>query len=131
MDEPRKNASLCEGSITEKCCGKLLAYSMSSTYVEVTSGMLSEKMYDHLETGQLLPEEQKGCRKRSRGTKDQLLIDKMVLRNCKRRKTNLAMAWIDYRKAYDMVPHSWILETLELTGRAPNIQRLVRESMQN
>ena len=98
---------------------------------KLLSGMLSEKMYYHFEMGQLLSEEEKGCRKRSRGTKDQLLIDKMVLRNCKRRKTNLAMAWIDYRKAYDMVPHSWILETLELTGIATNIQRLVRESMQN
>jgi len=24
------------------------------------------------------------------------------------------MAWIDYRKAYDMIPHSWIAECLEL-----------------
>ena len=44
-------------------------------------------------------------------TKEHLLVDKMVMRNCKSRKTNLAMAWIDYKKAYDMVPHSWILET--------------------
>ena len=63
------------------------------------SGMLSEKIYDHLGTQQILPEEQKGCRKGSRGTEDQLLIDKLVLWNCKRRKTNLAMAWIDYCKA--------------------------------
>ena len=24
------------------------------------------------------------------------------------------MAWIDYKKAYDMVPHSWIIECLDL-----------------
>ena len=28
------------------------------------------------------------------------------------RKKNLSMAWIDYKKAYDMVPDSWILECL-------------------
>ena len=95
------------------------------------SGVLSEKIYDHLEAEQLFPEEQKGCRKGSRGTKEYLLVDKMVMRNCKRRKTNLAMAWIDYKKAYDMVPHSWILETLQLTGVAKNIQRLVGASMKN
>ena len=72
------------------------------------SGVLSEKIYDHLEAEQLFPEEQKGCLKGSRGTKEHLLVDKMVMGNCKRRKTNLAMAWIDYKKAYDMVPHSWI-----------------------
>ena len=49
----------------------------------------------------------------------------------KRRKANLAMAWIDCRKVYVVVPHSWILETLELTGIALNIQRLVREGMVN
>ena len=54
----------------------------------------------------------------------------MVLRKCKRRRTNLAMAWIDYRKAYDMVPHSWILEALQLMSITPNIHRLVRESME-
>ena len=62
---------------------------------KIFNGILSEKIYDHLETEELIPEELKGYRKGSRGTKDQLIIDKMVLRNCKRRKTNLAVAWID------------------------------------
>ena len=35
---------------------------------------------------------QKGCRRKSRGTKDQLLIDKMVMRSCKRRLCGLGMA---------------------------------------
>ena len=95
------------------------------------SGVLSEKIYDHLEAEQLFLEEQKGCRKGSRGTKEHLLVGKMVMRNCKRRKTNLAMAWIDYKKAYDMLPHSWILETLQLIRVAQNIQRLVGASMKN
>ncbi len=30
------------------------------------------------------------------------------------KKRNLNMAWIDYRKAYDMVPHSWIVEMLRM-----------------
>ena len=77
-----------------------------------------------------MPDEQKGCRRGSRGTKDQLLIDKAVLRDCKRRSTNLAMAWIDFRKAYDMVPHSWILECLELFGVANNIRIFLQESME-
>ena len=34
----------------------------------------------------LLPTEQKGCRRRSRGTKDQLLIDKAVMLQAKRKK---------------------------------------------
>ena len=32
------------------------------------------------------------------------------------------MAWIDYRKAYDFVPHSWILECLDMLGIADNVR---------
>ena len=38
-----------------------------------------------------LPVERKGCRRKSRGTKDQLLINKMVLADCERKHKNLAM----------------------------------------
>ena len=51
---------------------------------KLMTGMLAEKTYSHLERENVLSSEQKGCRKRSRGTKDQLLIDKMVLTDCKR-----------------------------------------------
>ena len=67
--------------------------------------VMGETLYHHLERNGLLTDEQKGCRKGSRGTKDQLLVDKAILKNCRRRLTNLSMAWIDYKKAYDMVPH--------------------------
>ena len=39
-----------------------------------------------------LPEEQKGCRRGIHGTKDHLLIDKIVLKDCKKKHTNLSMA---------------------------------------
>ena len=51
----------------------------------------------YLEEVKILPEEQKGCKRGSCGTKDQLLIGKTVLKDCKKRHTNLSMAWIDYR----------------------------------
>ena len=43
-------------------------------------------------------------------------INKMIMREVKMRKRNLSMAWIDYKKAYDMVPHSWIIDYLEAVG---------------
>ena len=67
----------------------------------------------------------------SRGTKDKLPIDKAVIRNCKRRKSNLNMAWIDFRKAYDMVPHSWMLKSLDLIGTPRNVIDLLKNSMKN
>ena len=56
---------------------------------------------EYLKIYNLLPVEQKGCRKNCRGTKEQLLIDKMVLNDCKKKHTNLGMVWTNY-----MIPHS-------------------------
>jgi hypothetical protein len=63
-----------------------------------------------------MPKEQEGCCRGSRGCKDQLLISKAILQECKRRRKNLCMSQIDYQKAFDRVPHSWIIKSLELTG---------------
>ena len=40
------------------------------------------------------------------------------------------MTWIDYKTAYDMVPHSWIAECLDLFGVAENIKSLLVSSME-
>ena len=61
-------------------------------------------------------------------TKDQLLIHKAVMREAKR--TCLSMAWIDYKKAYDMVPHSWVLEVMGMMGVAGNVDGLIRGGME-
>ena len=95
---------------------------------KLMTGMLAEKMYSHLERHNALPYKQKVCSKGSRGTKDQLLIDKTVLRDYIKRHTNLAIAWIDYKKAYGMVPHSCISECLEMFGIANNVQDLLYNS---
>jgi len=96
---------------------------------KLLTGIIAEELYNYLEEAALLTWEQKGCRKGSRGTKDQLLIDKMILKNCKTRLTSLAVAWIDYRKAYDMVPHSWIEKCLDMFGIAVNVKSFISESM--
>ena len=74
----------------------------------------------------------RGVGKESQGTKlSQLLIDKAILKNCRRRLINLSMAWIDYKKTCDMVLHSWILKCLEIVGAAKNIISPISNSMVN
>ena len=83
-----------------------------------------------MENENLLPEEKKDCRRKSGGTKDQLVIDKTILKHCRKRRRNLAMAWIDYRKTYDFVPHCWILECcLDMLGIADNVRSFLEKSM--
>ena len=93
------------------------------------SGILSRKILTHLSSNKMLAFEQKGICPGSKGTKDQLLIDKMVGTDCKTRRTNLAVAWIDFQKAYDSVPHSWIIEILCLYKINPLIQYVIKQSM--
>ena len=73
---------------------------------KLLTGIINEKLHDDLNQQDLPPEEQKGCQRKTRGTKDQLLIDTAVVRKSKRMKTNLNVAWVDFQKAYGMVPHS-------------------------
>ena len=98
---------------------------------KLLTGVMGEKLYHHLGRNGLLTDEQKRCRKGSRGTKDQLLVDKAILKNRRRRLTNLSVAWIDYKKAYDMVPHSWSLKCLEMAGTAKNMISIISNSMVN
>ena len=41
------------------------------------------------------------------------------------------MTWIDYKKAYDMVPHSWISDCLDMFGIANNVQDFLNNSMKS
>ena len=45
-----------------------------------------------------------------------------LLKDYKKRHNNLSMEWIDYKKAYDFVPHSWITECMELFGIADKVR---------
>jgi hypothetical protein len=65
----------------------------------------------------LTPKAQRGCCRGSKGCKDQLLISKAILQERKRKKKKkLCMAWIDYQKPFNRVPHSWIIKSLEIIG---------------
>ena len=67
---------------------------LSTTYKLLTS-IITEHTYSFLEQKELLQCEQKGCRKGSGGCKDQLLINRMIIENCHKKKQSLSTAWID------------------------------------
>ena len=58
--------------------------------------IFADKIYDHLLMNSILSYEQKGCRKGATGIKYQLLIDKVVLKEVKKFRKNVATAYIDY-----------------------------------
>jgi hypothetical protein len=50
--------------------------------------------------------------------------------DCRRRNKNLSMAWIDYQKAFDSVPHSWVEKSIELVGVKRKIVRFCKLSVE-
>ena len=99
------------------------------TIWKLLTSVISDQIYNFLDSNNLIPWQQKGNKRKSRGTKDQLLIDKLIMNMAKRKKRNLRMIWIDYKKAYDSVPHTWILECLRIYGIADNVIAFLEKSM--
>ena len=101
---------------------------LPTTY-KILTAILSNRIYNHLQENQILPEEQKGCRKGSRGCKDSLLISQMIVKHAKKIKNNLNITWIDYRKAFDSIPHAWIIRVMEIYKVCDVIVRFIQQSM--
>ena len=77
----------------------------------------------------MFPDEEKGCRKRSRGTAELLYIDQHILNESKTRRKNLAMAWIDYKNAYNMVPQSWIIQCHKIYKISHEVLNFIEQTM--
>lgn len=66
----------------------------------------------------------------TRGDKHQILIDRAVNQDCKTRQTDLSTTWIDYKRVYESMPHTWILECLELHN-TKSLHQELNEAVEN
>ena len=80
--------------------------------LKLLSGIVADKLEEH--TSHPPTSAQWGNGRNTRVAKCQLLVDQAIFQDTKKRQTNLAMAWIDYKKAYDSIPNSWILQCLSM-----------------
>ena len=81
---------------------------------KLLTAQIREEIYYSLTSRGLFPDDQKWCRKGSRCIAELLYIDQHIQNESKNWRKNLAMAWRDYKKAYDMVPQSWIINCLKI-----------------
>ena len=98
---------------------------------KLLTGIIDDEIYGFVDNEAILPEEQKGCRRKSKNTGDQLYIDKMPLQEVKQRKKNLVMRYIDYHKACDMGPHYWVIDSLNMIDMATNVLNFFGEMMKS
>ena len=97
---------------------------------KILTAQIREKIYYSLTSRGLFPDEQKGRRKGSRGTTELLYIDQHILNKSKTIRKNRAMAWIDYKKVYDMVPQSWIIHSLRMYKISHEVINFIKKTMQ-
>ena len=91
------------------------------TIYKIYTTCIAEKIYKHLDANKLLAEEQKGCIKNSQSCKEQLVTDTVVLKQAHKENRNLYIAYIDYRKAFDSVPHNWLIHVIQIYRIDPQI----------
>ena len=77
----KQNFSYSKGSCKRNAAGNHRPVTCLNPLLKLMANIIVDKLYQHLENENLLLEEQNGCRYPSRGTKDQLLTDKAVIRN--------------------------------------------------
>ena len=71
----------------------------------------------------------KGCYKRTRSRRELLYIDQRILNESKTRRKNLVMAWINNKKAYDMVPQSWIINSFKMYKISDDVIDFIEKTM--
>ena len=87
---------------------------LQNTMYKIYTAILTEFIMDHCERNEIITVEQVAGKRGSWGCTDQLLINKMVYEEFKTNRRNLATAWLDYKKAFDSVSHTWLIKSLEL-----------------
>ena len=63
------------------------------------------------------------------GTVDQLIIDRCIMEEVKQHHRNLAVAFYNYKKAYDKVRHYWMIRVYEWIRIPKNVIKLIKELM--
>lgn len=84
------------------------------TIYKIITATITKKITTHIEHHGVLAEEQKGCRRGHMGCKEQLVIDSTIHKHAASKNRNLHCTYIDYKKAFDSIPHSWLIQILQI-----------------
>ena len=99
---------------------------MTKHHTVTLTGAASRVLMHHAERFQPLSEEQKALRKGRRGCLDALAIDQAISKERKDREADMSVAWLDIRKAYDLVPHKMIKDALKNCTAPQWVQQLIK-----
>lgn len=101
------------------------------TMYKIITSIITQKIDRHNTENKILTEEQKGCRKNSRGCKEQIIIDSVISKQAEHTQRNLTTCFIDYKKAFDSIPHSWLIKVLDIYKTDPVLTTFLKTTMQS
>ena len=93
---------------------------LQNAMYKVYTAIIADFIMEHCERNGIVTEEQAAGKRSSWGCADQLLINKMIYEEVVSNRRNLVTVWLDYKKAFDSMPDSWIPESLKL-AKVPDI----------
>ena len=82
--------------------------------LKLYTSCINQFLHDHCEINKIVTTEQAGGKKDIWDCLELLMISKMILGEVIKHKRSIVMAWLDYQKAFDAVPHKWVLIVLKL-----------------
>ncbi|XP_050679442.1 uncharacterized protein LOC126975555 [Leptidea sinapis] len=99
------------------------------TIYKILTLAITTKINKHVEHYNIIAEEQKGCRRGHMGCKEQLIIDSTIHKHATSKNRNLHCTYIDYKKAFDSIPHSWLIKILQIYKINPKIINFLHDIM--
>ena len=83
-------------------------------YHVILTSSLARHIERHIDDNIIKEVTQKGCCQGKNSCKNHLMTNKTINGNARQGQADLLMTWIDYKRAFYSVPHSWIIEVLKI-----------------
>ena len=100
-----------------------------NTCYKIFTGMIGNYMQEHAARNDIWDKCQLGTSSGVLGTVDQLIIDRAIMDEVKGQQRNLAVAFYDYQKAYDMVRYDWMIRFYQWMGIPEKLIEVLKELM--
>ena len=85
----------------------------------------------HLDDHNLMQIDQRGAKSECSGTTDNLLLDDTILRDAIMHRRNVSCAWLDVRKAFDSLSHSFLKRVIAIHQFPSKLTRALWTVMEN
>jgi len=93
------------------------------------TSVINNKINEHCNMNQILAAEQEGRIQKSLGCEQQLTINAIILKQAHEKKHNILICYVNHKKAFYSVSHSWLMKVLEIYKICPKIRNVLQLMM--